>query len=397
MKAISHNRIHGIIGAVIGDIAGSRFEFVKEPPKKSFKLFGADSSLTDDSVLTIAIADALLHNKSYAEALWTWGKKYPSAGFGHSFKGWLKNDDWTVQNNSAGNGSGMRISAVGFYGKNLDEVMKMAEEATIPTHNSVEGIKAAQSVATSVFLARTGMTKEEIRRFVETTFGYDLDQSVEEIRSKSSINGYNQELARYSTPDAIIAFLSGNDYEDIIRTAITYGNDTDTVACMAGAIAAAYYGVPVELAEQAAYYIPKDLLDVINEFDGTKLSNHRVTPPSVRRWSADTIVVYGSNADDTDGEKGFSSTHISRFNHYPLSGYPIYTMGASIDMIKKDVEGLINKVLSQPQKTFVIENVGISKKTNLGVETMAPLFEPLKDVENVYFGKEYWDYYQSKN
>ena len=396
MKMINDNKIYGIIGAVIGDIAGSRFEFVKEPPKKSFKLFGANSTFTDDSVLTIAIADALLHQKSYAVALWTWGKKYPTAGFGHSFKGWLKNDDWTFQNNSAGNGSGMRISAVGFRGKSLDDVMKMAEEATIPTHNSVEGIKAAQAIATSIFLARTGKTKAEIKQYVESEFEYNLDLSVEEIRSKSGITGYNQELAKYTTPDAIMAFLNGEDYEDVIRTAITYGNDTDTVACMAGAIAAAYYGVPVELAEQAAYCIPKELLDVINEFDGTQLSNHRVTPPNVRRWSADTIVVYGSNADDTDGEKGFSNTHISRFNHYPLSGYPICTIGASMDVIKKDVEGLINKVLSQPQKTFVIENVGISKKTNLGVETMAPLFEPLTDVGNVYFVKEYWDYYQSR-
>ena len=393
---INDNKIYGIIGAVIGDIAGSRFEFVKGFPKKNFKLFGADSSFTDDSVLTIAIADALLHHKSFAEALWTWGKKYPTAGFGHSFKGWLKNDDWTFQNNSAGNGSGMRISAVGFRGKSLDDIMKMAEEATIPTHNSVEGIKAAQAIATSIFLARTGKTKAEIKQYVESEFEYNLDLSVEEIRSKSGITGYNQELAKYTTPDAIMAFLNGEDYEDVIRTAITYGNDTDTVACMAGAIAAAYYGVPVELAEQAAYCIPKELLDVINEFDGTQLSNHRVTPPNVRRWSADTIVVYGSNADDTDGEKGFSNTHISRFNHYPLSGYPICTIGASMDVIKKDVEGLINKVLSQPQKTFVIENVGISKKTNLGVETMAPLFEPLTDVGNVYFVKEYWDYYQSR-
>ncbi len=396
MKETNRNRIHGIIGAVIGDIAGSRFEFVKEPPKKSFKLFGAECSFTDDSVLTIAIADALLHKKPYAETLWTWGKKYPAAGFGHSFKGWLKNNDWTVKNNSAGNGSGMRISAVGFRGKSIDEVMKMAEEASVPTHNSAEGIKAAQAIATSVFLARTGKTKEEIKHFVESTFSYNLDLSAEEILSKSAIEGYHQELARYSTPDAIIAFLSGNDYEEVIRTAITYGNDTDTVACMAGSIAAAYYGVPVELAEQAAYYIPKDLLDVINAFDGTQLSNHRVTPPSVRRWSADTVVVYGSNADDTDGEKGFSNTHLSRFNHYVLKGFPIHTIGASMEVIKKDVRALIDKVNGEPKTTFIIENVGISKKTNLGVETMAPLFEPLKKLENVYFVKEYWDYYQSK-
>ena len=131
----------------------------------------------------------------------------------------------------------------------------------------------------------------------------------------------------------------------------------------------------------------------VNMDDLTALINYLVYGSPINQLGAASC----SNADDTDGEKGFSSTHISRFNHYPLSGYPIYTMGASIDMIKKDVEGLINKVLSQPQKTFVIENVGISKKTNLGVETMAPLFEPLKDVENVYFVKEYWDYYQSKN
>ena len=128
---INDNKIYGIIGAVIGDIAGSRFEFVKGFPKKTFKLFGADSTFTDDSVLTIAIADALLHHKSFAEALWTWGKKYPSAGFGHSFKGWLKEKDWNIQNNSAGNGSGMRISAVGFCGKSLEEVLKTAEQRGI--------------------------------------------------------------------------------------------------------------------------------------------------------------------------------------------------------------------------------------------------------------------------
>ena len=393
---INDNKIYGIIGAVIGDIAGSRFEFVKGFPKKTFKLFGADSTFTDDSVLTIAIADALLHHKSFAEALWTWGKKYPSAGFGHSFKGWLKEKDWNIQNNSAGNGSGMRISAVGFCGKSLEEVLKTAEEATVPTHNSVEGIKAAQAIATPIFLARTGKTKAEIKQYVESEFKYNLDLSIEEIRSKSGIAGYNQELATYTTPDAIMAFLNGKDYEDVIRTAITFGNDTDTVACMAGAIAAAYYGVPVELAEQAAYLIPKDLLDVINACDGTQLSNHRVTPPNVRRWSVETIVVYGSNADDTDGEKGFSNTHISRFNHYPLKGFPIHTIGTSMDVIKKDVQDLIAKVKSEPQITFVIEDVGISKKTNLGIETMGPLFEPLKDMENVYFVKEYWNYFQSK-
>ena len=387
------NRIYGIIGAVIGDIAGSRFETQDGFPKKNFKMFGANSSFTDDSVLTIAIADAILHHTSYAEALWTWGKKYPGAGYGNSFRGWLQGKDWNVQNSSAGNGSGMRIAAAGFHGSNLNEVLQMAKEATVTTHNSREGINAAQAIATSIFLAREGKSKDEIRQYVESQFGYNLNLTEDKIRSLAANKFVRMGLAKVATPIAIMAFLYGNDYEDVVRTAVTYGGDTDTVACMAGAIAAAYYGVPVELAEQAAYYLPKDLLDVVNAFDGTQLSNHRVTPPTVRRWDTNTVVIYGCNADDTDGEKGFHDTHFGRFTRRPLKGFPIHTIGTSMEIIQKDVKDLIAKVENEPQMTFVIENVGISKKTNLGVETMAPLFEPLKDKENVYFLKEYWNYY----
>lgn len=395
MKTIEDNRIHGIIGAVIGDIIGSRFESKDGFPKKSFKLFGANNSFTDDSVLTIAIADALLHQTPYAEALMTWGKKYPGAGYGGSFRRWLQGNDWNAQNDSAGNGSGMRIAAVGFHGNSLDEVLKMAKEATVTTHNSSDGIKAAQAVASSIYLAREGKTKDEIKRYVEAQFGYNLNLTEDTIRNMATSRFVRMGLAKVATPIAIIAFLNGNDYEDVVRTAVSYGGDTDTVACMAGAIAGAYYGVPVELAEQAAYYLPKELLDVINAFDGTRLSNHRVTPPSVRRWSPNTVVVYGCNADDTNGEKGFHDTRFGRFNHRPLKGFPIHTIGTSMETIKQDVEALVTKVKAEPQTVFVIEDIGISKKTNLGVETMAPLFEPLKDTENVYFTKEYRDYYQS--
>lgn len=395
MKTTEDN-IHGIIGAVIGDIAGSRFESQDGFPKKSFKLFGANNSFTDDSVLTIAIADAILHQKPYAEALMTWGKKYPGAGYGRSFRGWLQGNDWNARNNSAGNGSGMRIAAVGFHGNSLEEVLKMAKDATVPTHNSKDGIKAAQTVASSIYLAREGKTKDEIKRYVEAQFGYNLDMTEDKIRGLATSKFVNMGLARVSTPIAIMAFLNGNDYEDVVRTAVSYGGDTDTVACMAGAIAGAFYGVPVELAEQAAYYLPKELLNVINAFDGTQLSNHRVTPPTVRRWSPNTVVVYGCNADDTDGEKGFHNTHFGRFNRRPLKGFPIHTIGTSMDTIKHDVKALVAKVKAEPQTIFVVEDVGISKKTNLGVATMAPLFEPLKDMENVYFVEAYWQYYNKR-
>ena len=392
MKQTNDQRIYGIIGGIIGDIVGCRFEMKgSKIPKRPFQLFCANSSFTDDSIMTIAIADALLHGKSYKEAMLEWGNKYPAAGFGGNFKKWLKGDG---RSTSAGNGSGMRISPVGFQGKTLDEVLKMAKEATVPSHNSTEGIKAAQAIATSIFLARNGKSKADIKAYVEATFKYDLSQSEDDIKNDIRLERHNCFLAQYATPFAIIAFLNGTDYEDVIRRAVSYGGDTDTVACMAGSIAAAFYGVPVALAKQAAYYLPTDLLKVINEFDGTALSNHRVTPPMVKRWSTQTVVVYGSNADDTEGEGGFHDTHFGRYNRRPMKGFAIHTIGTSMDVIKKDVQALIAKVKAEPEKTFVIEDVGISKKTHLGVEVMAPLFEPLKGMDNVFFVKEYWDYYK---
>ena len=393
MKQTNNQRIYGIIGAVIGDIVGSRFEpRSKKIPTRPFKLFATDCSFTDDTMMTIAIADALLHGKSYEEAMLLWGNKYPTAGYGGNFRHWLKGEG---QTNSAGNGSGMRISPVGFWGKTLDEVLKMAKEATVPSHNSTEGIKAAQAIATSIFLARNGKSKEDIKKYVETTFKYNLNQSEDDIKLDVQRERGKYFRAQYATPIAIIAFLNGTDYEDVIRRAVSYGGDTDTVACMAGSIAAAFYGVPVALAEQAAYYLPTELLDVINAFDGTALSNHRVTPPMVKRWGTQTVVVYGCNADETEGEGGFHDTHFGKYNRRPLKGFPIHTIGTSMDVIKKDVQALIAKVKAEPEKTFVVENVGISNKTNLGVEVMAPLFAPLKDADNVFFVNEYWAYYNA--
>ena len=392
MKQTNDQRIYGIIGAIIGDIVGCRFESKgSKIPQRPFQLFCANSSFTDDSMMTVAIADALLHDKSFEEAMRMWGKKYPAAGFGGNFKKWLKGGGWST---SAGNGSGMRISPVGFWGKTLDEVLEMAKEATVPSHNSTEGIKAAQAIATSIFLARNGKSKADIKAYVEDTFNYNLNQSEDDIKLDVARERNHYFTAQYATPIAIIAFLNGTDYEDVIRRAVSYGGDTDTVACMAGSIAAAFYGVPVELAEQAAYYLPTDLLDIINAFDGTVLTNHRVAPPMVKRWSTQTIVVYGCNADDTEGEAGFHDTHFGKFNRRPLKGFPIHTIGTSMEVIKQDVEALIAKVKAEPEKTFIIEDVGINKKSNIGVETMAPLFAPLKDAENVFFVKEYWEYYK---
>lgn len=405
-KRVKHNRIYGIIGAVIGDMAGSRFEFrEKELPndKNRFSLICNSSLFTDDSVLTIAIADALLHDKPFADAIGEWGKRFMASGFSKRFIKWVKKGDWSVQDESTCDGCGMRISPIGFKGNSIEEVLEMAKNATIPTHNSEESIKAAQAIATSVFLARNGKSKEEIKQYVETHFNFNLDLTHDDIRKMVIADDpqdqktKNRKMveAKNAIPMAIIAFLNGNEYEDVLRTAIMYGGDTDTTCSMAGAIAAAYYGVPVELTEKAATNIPQEMLNIINEFDGTSLSIHRTTPPIVKNWSLDYVIVYGSDVNDKDGERGFSYTHASRHQPKPLKGFPIRTIGTTMDVIRKDVEMLIAKVNNEPQTTFVIENVGISKKTNIGVETMAQLFKPLIDKENVYFVKEYWDFYNT--
>jgi hypothetical protein len=286
----------------------------------------------------------------------------------------------------------MRISAVGFHCQSLEDVLRTAKEATIPTHNSEEGIKGAQAIASVTYLARTGKAKSDIKAYIEAQFGYNLNLTFDDIKQLVLNKEGSSALAAKSVPVAIIAFLNGNDYEDVIRTAISYGGDTDTIGCMAGSIAAAFYGVPIELAEQAALYLPKDLLDIINEFDGASLSNHRITPPIIKRWNSNTIVVYGCNSDDTEGEKGYFDTRTTRFNRIPKKGYPIHTIGTSMKTIKSEINTLIEQIKADPTSTYIIENVGISEKSGYSVETIVPLFKPLMNLDNVYMIAEFWDY-----
>ncbi len=165
MKTHTPDRIYGIIGAVIGDIVGSRFEpdmYKKKFAKYNFKLLGSNNTVTDDSILTVALADSLMNRIPFNESYWKWGNLYSGAGWGGSFRKWLKGSA-SVQNTSTGNGCGMRISPVGFYARTLEEALALAEQATIPTHNSEDGIAAAKAIASSIFLARQGKSKEEIK------------------------------------------------------------------------------------------------------------------------------------------------------------------------------------------------------------------------------------------
>jgi len=226
-----------MIGAIAGDIIGSVYEHY--PIKtKDFAMFVPGCRFTDDSVLTVAVADAILSGRSYLASIKEIGRRYPGAGYGSSFMEWLHNDDPRPYN-SWGNGSAMRVSPVGFAFNTEEEVLDQAEKTAEISHNHPEGIKGAQATALTVFLARTEHDREKIREQIRQRFRYNLDRSVDDIRSTY----YAFDISCQGTvPEAIIAFLDSSSYEDAIRNAVSLGGDSDTLACITGGIAEAFYG-----------------------------------------------------------------------------------------------------------------------------------------------------------
>lgn len=259
---ISSGDTVGIIGAVIGDIIGSRFEW-NNHKSRNFNLFTSANKFTDDTVMTIAVADWLLHDLSLTDAMQSWAAKYPQSGYGGKFKQWLFIWENKIPYNSCGNGSGMRVSPCGYFAQTLEEALALAKKSAEVTHNHPEGIKGAQAIAASIFLARQQTPKEEIRNYIESAFGYNLHRTCDEIRPLYEFN----ETCQGSCPEAIIAFLESTNYESAIRLAISLGGDSDTIACMAGGIAAAYYGIPSSIIGRARFYLPNDMLAIIDEFD----------------------------------------------------------------------------------------------------------------------------------
>jgi ADP-ribosylglycohydrolase len=250
-----------IIGAIAGDIIGSVYEW-HNVRTVDFALFRHDSDFTDDSVLTLATMDAGMNQKSYAETYQLFGRKYPNRGYGGRFRLWLRSES-PEPYNSWGNGSAMRVSPVGWYGASLDEVMAEAQRSAEVTHNHPEGIKGAQSTAVAIYMARTGKTKDEIKRFITDTFGYDLDRKIDDIRPDYEFDVSCQG----SVPEAIIAFLESTDFENAIRLAISIGGDSDTIACVTGGIAEAYYQtVPENIVENVLKILPEELVKIVEEF-----------------------------------------------------------------------------------------------------------------------------------
>ena len=243
-----------MIGSLVGDMVGSVYEW-KNIKMKDFPLFATDCFFTDDSILTIALADTLLSGTPYAENMRRFYRWYPDGGYGGSFRQWARSAN-PKPYNSWGNGAAMRISPVGYAFDDMETVLRKAEEFTAITHNHPEGIKGGQSVAAAIFLARTGQTKEEIQRYIESRFGYHLSRHVDEIRPTYTFDVSSQG----TVPQAIRAFLDSTDFEDAIRTAISLGGDSDTVACITGGIAQAFYRNVPNPMQSAVYRILDDRL-----------------------------------------------------------------------------------------------------------------------------------------
>ena len=256
-------------GAIIGDIVGSRYEFgsIKH---KDFPLFSPDCCFTDDTVMTVAVADALLTDGDFASAMQKWGRRYPRAGYGQKFINWIFTADPRPYG-SWGNGSAMRVSTCGLCARTLEEALDLAERSAVVSHDHPEGIKGARAVAAAVWMAKNGSSKEEIRNYIAENF-YPLDQTLDEIRPSYHFDA----SCRGSVPQAIQAFLESSDFEDAIRNAVSLGGDSDTIAAITGSIAWPFYSRgsgPDERMEairrKAEKYLPGDMLTVIWEFSAS--------------------------------------------------------------------------------------------------------------------------------
>ena len=261
-------------GAITGDIIGSQFEFDRGNKSREFELFGKNCEYTDDTVMTVAVAEALLDAGKDADektvkeklvaSLKKWGKKYPYAGYGNRFKLWVLSDK-SEPYGSYGNGSGMRVSPVGWLYDSMERTREVARWTAEITHNHPEGIKGAESTAAAIFMARHHAAFEEISNYIEDEFGYDLSRSLDEIRPDYC----HVEDCMKTMPEAFTCFLEAGSYEECIRNVMYIGGDTDTLGAIAGAIAEAYWGIPEDLIRKAKEYLPDDIKAVVERFEKT--------------------------------------------------------------------------------------------------------------------------------
>lgn len=259
-----------MLGAIIGDIVGSRFEW-NNIKHKNFELLTPDCFVTDDSIMTLAVAQAIMNSKGdlnclpqkAIESMQTIGRPYPDCGYGGRFFHWIYSDD-PKPYNSFGNGAAMRVSPCGYAASSLEEAIQLAHQVTCVSHNHPEGLKGAEATAVAIYMARTGSSKETIRQMINDHY-YPLNFSLDEIRPFYRFN----ETCQHTVPQAIEAFLESDSFEDALRNAVSLGGDSDTLAAITGGIAQAYYGIPPALREAAQHYLDKRLHKILLSFEET--------------------------------------------------------------------------------------------------------------------------------
>lgn len=385
----------GIIGAIIGDIVGSRFEF-NNYRSTDFEFLNDRCFFTDDTVMTMAVADWVTNKRQtdrhLALYLREWGQKYPNRGYGGMFLRWLLSKEISSPYNSFGNGSAMRVSPCGFYAQSLDEALFLAKQSAEVTHNHPEGIKGAQSVAAAIYLAKTGSTKTIIKEYIENNFGYDLSRTCDEIRRVYKFN----ETCQETCPEAIIAFLESHDYESAIRLGISLGGDSDTIGAITGGIATAYYGIPNSIIEEVRRFIPNEFIITIEKFENSINMEKRVSPDVIKNLKPNEIFVFGSNLDGMHGG-GAARAAYNKFGAIWGQGvglqgqsYGIPTMHGGVDVIKPYVDEFINFAKSHPQLKFLVTRIGcgIAGFTD---EEIAPLFKDAIEIENIYLPKSFYN------
>lgn len=257
-----------MIGAIIGDIVGSKYEH-NNIKTKEFEFFNNNCWFTDDTVMSLAVADAIIKcNGDYSklekyaiDSMVLYGKRHPHAGYGRSFKNWFMSEEHTPYG-SYGNGAAMRVSACGLIAKTKEEAKELSTIVTNVSHNHIESVKAANAVAESIYLLKNGFSKDEVKKYIIENY-YDLDFTIDGIRDSYMFDVSCQG----SVPQAMEAFFESNDFEDAIRNAISIGGDSDTIASITGALASSYYEVPNDIKEKALSYLEDDLIDTYNAFE----------------------------------------------------------------------------------------------------------------------------------
>ena len=316
-----------MLGAIIGDIIGSVYEF-NNKKQKDFHLFTPMSRFTDDTVMTLAVAEWLTEDKEHSEEglvlrMQDLGRRYPYVGYGGGFRRWLYNQQ-PEPYNSYGNGSAMRVSPIAFYAQSLEETLRLATISAKVTHNHPEGIKGAKAIASATYLARTGASKTEIKAYVEENFKYNLNLQLDHIRSIVC----DAMSCQKTVPAAIWAFLEGEDFEDVIRIAVSLGGDSDTIAAMAGSIAQAFYGLPQRLATYCYALLTPYLRTILNKFEES-IGILAPDPFDIERF------IKAQNADNTyqraleEMQQGHKTSHwiwfifpqLKGLGHSPYSQY----------------------------------------------------------------------------